>query len=87
MLWVYGCLDLPDLLARPGRKSPNSGSWVFRKGLFRDVYVHGQCGLRRSRTALSNSHGPFVIEGVMEFERLQTEGDPRLHAERVWRLE
>jgi len=38
-------LPLPGparLVARPGGKSPNIGSWVFRKGFFRDVYVHGQ---------------------------------------------
>jgi large subunit ribosomal protein L13 len=36
----------PDRLpASPAGKSPNIGSSVFRKGFFRDVYVHGQCRL------------------------------------------
>jgi large subunit ribosomal protein L13 len=33
MLWVYGCLDLPDLLARPGGNPPNSARGFFERVL------------------------------------------------------
>src|SRR5271167_3327428 len=41
MIRVYRCLDLPDcLLVRAGNPR-TSVRRVFRKGSFRDVYVHG----------------------------------------------
>jgi DNA polymerase III alpha subunit len=46
--------------------------------IFEDVY-------RKSKNALTNSAGPFVIEGTVELDSARDE--PALRAEKIWRLE
>jgi DNA polymerase III alpha subunit len=46
--------------------------------ILEDVY-------RKSKAALSNSVGPFAMEGIIELD--ESRGEPTLRAEKIWRME